>query len=55
MEEVCKKLRIESIYTSLYHPQSTGKQEGWHRMLHDSMRKVIQDDQAIWDEQSPKI
>ena len=45
--EVSKKLKTGRMYTSPYHPQSIGKLEGWHRMLHDSMRKMIQDYEAI--------
>ena len=45
VKDVFRKLKIEKIYTSPYHPQRNGKLEGWHRMLHDSMRKMIQDDE----------
>ena len=48
VDEVCKNLRIERIFTSPYHPQSNGKLEGWHRKPHEFMRKLIQDCEAIW-------
>ena len=54
MEEVCKKLKIKRIYTSPYHPKNNGILEGLHRMLHVRMRKMIQDDEAMWDELKQK-
>ena len=52
--EVCNKLKIERIYTSPYYQKSNGKPEGWYRMLHDSMTKMIQADESIWNELIPK-
>ena len=49
------KLRIENSYTSIYHLEHNCILVEWHRMLHDSMRIVIQDHEAIWDELIPKI
>ena len=54
MEEVCKKLRIVKIYMSPYHPQNNGILGGRHRMLHDSIRKMIQCNKVTWDELIPK-
>ena len=47
VKEVCKKFRIERIYTGPDYPQSNGKLGEWYRMLHHSMNIIIQDDEAI--------
>ena len=54
IQKVCKKLKIERIYNP-YHSQHIVKLEGWYRRQHDSMRKMIQNDEATWDEVIPKI
>ena len=42
MSEVCKRLRIERIHTSPYHPQTNGALERWHATLKSMERKTGQ-------------
>ena len=42
MSEVCKRLRIERIHTSPYHPQTNGALERWHATLKIMERKTGQ-------------
>ena len=42
MSEVCKRLRIEGIHTSPYHPQTNGALERWHATLKIMERKTGQ-------------
>ena len=38
MENICKKYKIQRIRSRPYHPQSQGKVEHLHRLLHDKIK-----------------
>ena len=44
VQETLKALNISHVKTSFYHPQSNGKIERFHRVLHDVMSKKLQRD-----------
>jgi hypothetical protein len=46
---VCKLLRIKSIKTSAYRPQTNGILERTHRVLVEYLRCYILDNQTDWD------
>ena len=41
MKQLCKKMNIEKIQTSAYHPETNGCLEGWHRILTPMISKCI--------------
>ena len=50
VQETLKALNISHVKTSFYHPQSNGKIERFHRVLHDVMSKKLQrDGHYAWD------
>jgi len=50
---VCKLLRVKTIKTSSYHPQTNGALERTHRVLVEYLRCYILEDQTDWDKWIP--
>ena len=49
VKETLARLNIDHVKTSVYHPQSNAKVEGFHRTLHDVLAKKVADDPQTWD------
>ena len=52
-DEVCDKLGIKRVYSSVYTPQSNGKLEGFHLFFKACILKHICGNQLEWDEIVP--
>ena len=50
MDQVLKQLGIEQIFSALYHPQSNGKLEVFHKYLKLTLKKLCQKDPSNWDQ-----
>ena len=49
MDWVLKQLGIERIFSALYHPQSNGKLEVFHKYLKPTLKKLCEKDSSNWD------
>ena len=49
-QQLCKKLNIEKVRTSAYHPQTNGCLERWHGTLNPMIKKSIQS-KKDWEKQ----
>ena len=49
LDEVLKQLGIERIFSTLYHPQSNGKLEVFHKYLKPTLKKLCEKDLSNWD------
>ena len=47
---VCKLLRVESVFTTAYHPQANGPVERFNRTLVSSLQQYLADNQRDWDQ-----
>lgn len=52
-EHVCQLLQIKHVTTTVYHPQSLGQCERWHRTLAQYMRSFTESDKDRWDDLIP--
>ena len=50
MDQVLKQLDIERIFSALYHPQSNGKLEIFHKYLKPTLKKLCEKDPSNWDQ-----
>ena len=41
MSDLCKKLQIDKVQTSPYHPQTNGCLETWHGTLNNMIKKCM--------------
>jgi len=48
-QETCKILGIRTTRTTIYHPQSNGSIEKWHRSLHTALSHYINSANNNWD------
>ena len=49
MDQVLQQLGIHRIFTALFHPQSNGKLEVFHKYLKPTLKKLCENDPANWD------
>ena len=49
LDQVLKQLGIERIFSALYHPQSSGKLEVFHKYLKPTLKKLCEKDPSNWD------
>ena len=49
MDQVLQQLRIERIFSALYHPQSNGKLEVFHKCLKPTLKKFGEKYPVNWD------
>ena len=49
MDQVLQQLRIDHIFSALYHPQSNGELEVFHKYLKPTLKKLCEKDPANWD------
>ncbi|XP_075779191.1 uncharacterized protein LOC142827431 [Pelodiscus sinensis] len=55
IKELCTLLRIKTLRTSVYHPQTDGLVERFNRTLKDMLRRVVQDSPRDWDQMLPAL
>ena len=49
MDHILQQLRINHIFSALYHPQSNGKLEVFHKYLKTTLKKLCEKYPAYWD------
>lgn len=49
VRETLQALNVRHVKTSLYHPNSNGKTERFHRVLNDILAKKLRDNVSTWD------
>ena len=49
-DKVTKDLGIKRIFSALYHPQSNGKLETFHKFLKPTLKKMCAEDRDNWDD-----
>ena len=49
VRESLQALNVRHVKTSLYHPNSNGKTERFHRVLNDILAKKLRDNVSTWD------
>ena len=49
MDNVLQQCGIDCIFSALYHPQSDGKLEVFHKNLKPTLKKVCEKDTDNWD------
>ena len=49
IDQVLKQLGIKLIFSAPYHPQSSGKLEGFHKYLKPTLKKLCEKDTSYWD------
>ena len=55
MDEVLQRLRIDHIFSTPYHPQSSGKLEVFHKYLKPTLKKLYEKDPQIGTNTSIKF
>ena len=53
MKDLCDLLQIRKIHSTVYHPQSSGLIERWHRTLNSIIAKITAENQRDWDTMVP--
>ena len=53
--ELCKRMEIDKVRTSPYHPACNGGVERFHRTLNSMLAKVVATSQKDWDEHLPTV
>ena len=49
MDQVLKQIGIDRIFSTPYHPQSSGKLEVFHKYLKPTLKKLCEKDSSNWD------
>ena len=49
MDQVLQQLGIDRIFSALYHPQSNGRLEIFHKYLKPTLKKLCEKDSVNWD------
>ena len=49
LDQLLKQLEIEQIFSMLYHPQSNGTLEVFHKYLKPTLKKLCEKDLLTWD------
>ena len=49
MDQVLQQFGIDRIFSALYHPQSNGKPEVFHKYLKPTLKKLCEKDPKNWD------
>ena len=55
MDQVLKQLGINRIFSALYHPQSNGKLEVFHKYMKPTLKKLCEKDLSNWDKQNNQV
>ena len=53
MDELCKQLNVQRVYSPVYTPEANGRLEAWHRFFKACVAKHIRGNVAEWDEVVP--
>jgi len=53
--ELCKRMEIDKVRTSPYHPSCNGGVERFHRTLNSMLAKVVATNQRDWDDHWPAV
>ena len=53
MDELCKQLNIQRVYSPVYTPEANGRLEAWHCFFKACVTKHIRGNAAEWDEVVP--
>ena len=53
MDELCKQLNVNRVYSPVYTPEANGRLEAWHRFFKACVAKHIRGNAAEWDEVVP--
>ena len=53
MDDLCKQLNIQRVYSPVYTPKANGKLEAWHRFFKACVAKHIWGNAAEWDKVVP--
>ena len=53
MDELCKQLNVQRVYSPVYTPKANGRLEAWHRFFKACVTKHIRGNAAEWDEVVP--
>ena len=53
MDELCKQLNVQRVYSPVYTPEANGKLEAWHHFFKACVAKHIRGNAAEWDEVVP--
>ena len=53
MDDLCKQLNVQRVYSPVYTPKANGKLEAWHRFFKACVAKHIRGNAAEWDEVVP--
>ena len=48
MDQLLQQLGIDQILSTLYHPQSNGKLENFHKYLKPTLKKLCEKDPTNW-------
>ena len=55
MDELCKQLNIQRVYSPVYTPEANGRLEVWHCFFKACVAKHIQGSAAEWEEVVPLV
>ena len=53
MDELCKQLNVQRVYSPVYTPEANGRLEAWHHFFKACVAKHIRGNAAEWDEVVP--
>ena len=53
MDELCKQLNVQRVYSPVYTPEANGRLEAWHRFFKACVAKHTRGNAAKWDEVVP--
>uniref|UniRef100_A0A9J7WVP0 ribonuclease H n=1 Tax=Cyprinus carpio carpio TaxID=630221 RepID=A0A9J7WVP0_CYPCA len=55
MADLCHRLKVKQLRTTVYHPQTDGLVERFNKTLKQMLRRVAADDRRDWDQMLPYI
>ena len=55
MDKVLQQLGIDHIFSTSYHPQSSGKLDVFHKYLKPTLKKLCKKDPSNWDKYINKV
>ncbi|CAM4607160.1 unnamed protein product [Caretta caretta] len=55
MKDLCSLLHVQTLWTSVYHPQTDGLVERFNRTFKAMIRKVVSKDGKDWDNLLPYL